>query len=85
MPPHGVDSRAAKKARPGEHAAFEVLRSKLDVPQPRAGIVQRTGVVERLSQGGSFNADAKFGSERISADAREIRSDPNLVSVRAVK
>jgi LuxR family transcriptional regulator, maltose regulon positive regulatory protein len=52
LSPQGVESRAAKgaSARSGEHAAFEVLRAKLDVPQPRAGIVQRTGVVERLGR-----------------------------------
>jgi LuxR family transcriptional regulator, maltose regulon positive regulatory protein len=52
MSPQGVESRAGKSAsaRSGERAAFEVLRSKLDVPQPRPGIVERTGVVERLSR-----------------------------------
>jgi LuxR family transcriptional regulator, maltose regulon positive regulatory protein len=53
--PQSIDSRAAKRARSANaksrgHRAFEVLRSKLDVPQPRPGLVERTGVVARLAR-----------------------------------
>jgi LuxR family maltose regulon positive regulatory protein len=53
--PQSIDSRAAKRARSASaksrgHRAFEVLRSKLDVPQPRSGLVERTGVVARLAR-----------------------------------
>jgi len=33
----------------GEPKAFELLRSKLEVPPPRPGLVERTGVLRRLS------------------------------------
>jgi LuxR family transcriptional regulator, maltose regulon positive regulatory protein len=50
--PQGIDSRAANVApiRAGQPIAFELLPSKLDVPPPRSGLVERTRVVERLSR-----------------------------------
>jgi LuxR family transcriptional regulator, maltose regulon positive regulatory protein len=52
--PQRIDSRMAKssttrKGEPG--SAFELLRSKLDVPPPRQGLVERAGLVDRLSRG----------------------------------
>jgi LuxR family maltose regulon positive regulatory protein len=50
--PQGIDSRAAKVApiRADQPVAFEVLTSKLDVPPPRPGLVERKQLVERLSR-----------------------------------
>jgi LuxR family transcriptional regulator, maltose regulon positive regulatory protein len=50
-PQQGIDSRAATsaKTRKGEPRAFELLRAKLDAPQPRPGLVERAGLVDRLS------------------------------------
>jgi LuxR family maltose regulon positive regulatory protein len=49
--PQGIESRAAERTtREGEPRVFEVLRSKLDVPPQRPGLVDRTRVVERLSR-----------------------------------
>jgi LuxR family transcriptional regulator, maltose regulon positive regulatory protein len=50
--PQGIDSRAAPnaKTRKGEPRAFELLRSKLDLPPARQGLVERTGLVDRLSR-----------------------------------
>jgi LuxR family transcriptional regulator, maltose regulon positive regulatory protein len=49
--------QASKRAGPnsttqkgGEPKAFELLRSKLEIPPLRPGFVERTGVVERLSR-----------------------------------
>ena len=52
--PQRTDSRLAKssttrKGEPG--SAFELLRSKLEVPPPRPGLVERAGLVDRLSRG----------------------------------
>ena len=48
--------QANKRATPdstirkrGEPKAFELLRSKLEVPPPRPGLVERTGLLDRLS------------------------------------
>jgi LuxR family maltose regulon positive regulatory protein len=51
--PQRIDSRLARSAttRKGESRAFELLRSKLDVPPPRPGLVERAGLVDRLSGG----------------------------------
>jgi LuxR family transcriptional regulator, maltose regulon positive regulatory protein len=50
-PPHRSKASRAKKAPPAREARrFEVLRAKLDVPQPRPGLVERTGLVARLSR-----------------------------------
>ena len=52
--PQRIDNRLAKTAttRKGEPgSAFELLRSKLDVPPPRPGLVERAGLIERLSRG----------------------------------
>jgi LuxR family transcriptional regulator, maltose regulon positive regulatory protein len=51
-PQQGIDSRAAQSAptRRGEPRAFELLRAKLDVPRPRPGLVERSGLVDRLSR-----------------------------------
>jgi LuxR family maltose regulon positive regulatory protein len=51
-PLKGIDSRAAASAkiRKGEPRAFELLRTKLDVPPPRPGLVERTGLLDRLSR-----------------------------------
>jgi LuxR family transcriptional regulator, maltose regulon positive regulatory protein len=52
MPPlQGTDSRAAQGAttRKREPRVFDVLRSKLDVPPPRPGLVERAGLVDRLA------------------------------------
>jgi LuxR family maltose regulon positive regulatory protein len=51
-PQQGIDSRAAQSAptRTGEPRAFELLRAKLDVPPPRPGLVERSGLVDRLSR-----------------------------------
>ena len=51
--PQRIDSRLARSAttRKGEPRAFELLRSKLDVPPPRPGLVERAGLVDRLSGG----------------------------------
>jgi LuxR family maltose regulon positive regulatory protein len=50
--PQGIDSRAAKVApiRADQPVAFELLPSKLDVPPPRPGLVERKQLVERLSR-----------------------------------
>jgi LuxR family maltose regulon positive regulatory protein len=52
--PQGIDSQAAPfvKTRQGEPRAFELLRSKLDLPQARHGLVERKGLVDRLSRAG---------------------------------
>jgi LuxR family transcriptional regulator, maltose regulon positive regulatory protein len=52
--PKRTDSRLAKSSttRKGEPGSgFELLRPKLEVPSPRPGLVERTGVVDRLSRG----------------------------------
>jgi LuxR family transcriptional regulator, maltose regulon positive regulatory protein len=51
-PPRGTDSRVAHSATPRkrEPRVLDVLRSKLDVPTQRPGLVQRTGLVDRLSR-----------------------------------
>ena len=51
--PQRTDSRLAKSSttRKGEPGSgFELLRSKLDVPLPRPGLVERAGLVDRLSR-----------------------------------
>jgi LuxR family transcriptional regulator, maltose regulon positive regulatory protein len=50
--PQGTDIRAAKRtrARGRSPRAFELLRSKLDVPLPRDGLVERARLLERLSR-----------------------------------
>jgi LuxR family maltose regulon positive regulatory protein len=50
--PRGIDSQAAETAiaRTGEPRAFEILRSKLDVPPSRPGLVERRALVDRLSR-----------------------------------
>ena len=52
LPPHrssaGTAEKSTTKAR--EPHAFEMLRAKLDVPSPRPGLVERTGLVGRLSR-----------------------------------
>ncbi len=50
--PQSTDSRAAKSAiaHRGGPRTFELLRAKLDVPPPRAGLVERSGVIDRLSR-----------------------------------
>jgi LuxR family transcriptional regulator, maltose regulon positive regulatory protein len=50
--PQGIDSQAAPfvKTRQGEPRAFELLRSKLDLPPVRHGVVERKGLVDRLSR-----------------------------------
>jgi LuxR family transcriptional regulator, maltose regulon positive regulatory protein len=49
--PQGIDSRAANVAplRRDQPVTFELLPSKLDVPLPRPGLVERKQLVERLS------------------------------------
>ena len=51
-PPQGTTKRSAEKAptRRGDPRGFELLRAKLDVPPPRPGLVERTGLVGRLSR-----------------------------------
>jgi LuxR family maltose regulon positive regulatory protein len=41
------ETTSASSAQP---RAFELLRAKLDVPSPRPGIVERTGLVDRLAR-----------------------------------
>jgi LuxR family transcriptional regulator, maltose regulon positive regulatory protein len=50
-PPHRTARRTAQlvTAPTGDPRAFELLRAKLDVPPPRPGLVERTGLVGRLS------------------------------------
>jgi LuxR family maltose regulon positive regulatory protein len=50
--PQDVGNRAATnaKARKPAPRPFEILRSKLDPPLPRPGLVERTRLVERLSR-----------------------------------
>jgi LuxR family maltose regulon positive regulatory protein len=50
--PQRIDSRAAQSATTprGEPRAFELLRSKLDIPPPRPGLVDRSGLVDRFSR-----------------------------------
>ena len=50
--PQGTKSRATKNSSTQERkqTAFELLRSKLDVPSTRPGFVERTGLVDRLSR-----------------------------------
>lgn len=50
--PQGIDSRAANVApiRADRPTAFELLPSKLDIPPPRPGLVERKRVVERLGR-----------------------------------
>jgi LuxR family maltose regulon positive regulatory protein len=47
----GTHIRAKRAStRTGGPRAFELLRSKLDVPPPRAGLVERAGLIDRLSR-----------------------------------
>jgi LuxR family maltose regulon positive regulatory protein len=51
--PHCIDSRVTHSAtipRNEEPKALELLESKLHVPPPRPGLVERTGLVARLSR-----------------------------------
>ncbi len=52
MPPHRSSTHATKKPTSGKRAprAFELLRAKLDVPPPRAGLIDRTRLVGRLNR-----------------------------------
>ena len=56
--PQGTSNRAATNptARKGGASAFDILRSKLDRPRARPGLVERTALVERLvrSRGARF-------------------------------
>ena len=50
--PQRTDSRTSQRATTGKAKprTFELLRSKLDVPPPRPGLVERTGLIDRLSR-----------------------------------
>ena len=50
--PQGSARRAAKSARAheGEATAFELLRSKLDIPPARQGLLERTRIIHRLTR-----------------------------------
>ena len=50
--PQGGPRRAAQSAsaHEGEARAFELLRAKLDIPPARQGLLERTGIVHRLSR-----------------------------------
>jgi LuxR family transcriptional regulator, maltose regulon positive regulatory protein len=50
--PQGIENRAAlsTSVRPERLRAFELIRSKLDVPGQRPGLVERTALVDRLGR-----------------------------------
>ena len=51
--PHCIDSRVTQSAtipRKEEPKAFELLQSKLHVPWERPALVERTGLIDRLSR-----------------------------------
>jgi LuxR family transcriptional regulator, maltose regulon positive regulatory protein len=51
--PQRTENRATPgtRAPKGEPKVFELLRAKLEVPPPRPGLVERTGLVDRFSRG----------------------------------
>ena len=69
LPPHrssaGTAERSTTTAR--EPHAFELLRAKLDVPSPRPGLVERTGLVGRLLA----SAERPSGQRRRTAGLRQ--------------
>jgi LuxR family transcriptional regulator, maltose regulon positive regulatory protein len=50
--PQDIETRAAQRlrTRKGGPGSFEFLRSKLEIPPPRPGLVERTALVDRLSR-----------------------------------